>query len=438
MTSQILVVTNCAADAEMLEVVLGNANDGPFAVQTAARLAAALDRLRDGGVDAILVDLSLADSQGIGTFDQLFAAARHTPIMILSAVEEEWLAVEAVQRGAQGFLSKGHFKNNLLPQALSSVIQRKAVEEALFKEKTRGEIALNSISDAVICTDTASRVDFLNVAAEKITGWQRDEARGRPLGDVFKIIDGATAKSVRSPVDLVLAKDKPSDLPPNTVLVRRDGSEVAIEDTASPIHDWDGQLTGAVIVFHDVSSVRALTKKMVHLAQHDALTDLPNRALLIDRIEHAISVAKRNGSKLAVLFIDLDNFKRVNDTLGHAVGDDVLQVAAKRLSACVRSSDTVGRLGGDEFVVLLAEGTDRQSFALAAGKIVAELALPHAADNQELHVTGSIGISIYPEDGKEVETLVKIADSAMYRAKELGGNNYQFFQSGPGRDAGVA
>jgi len=375
--------------------------------------------------------LSLPDSDGIGTFDQLFAVAPHTPIMILSAVEEEWLAIEAVQRGAQGYLSKGHFKNSLVPQALYSVIQRKGVEEALFKEKTRAEITLNSISDAVICTDTSGIVDYLNLAAEQMTGWLRDEARGRPISEVFKIINGATAESVQNPVDFVLEQDKPMDLPADTILVRRDGGEVAIADTASPIHDWGGKLTGAVIVFHDVSFVREMTKKMAYLAQHDTLTDLPNRALLSDRIVHAIAVAKRNGTKLAVLFIDLDNFKKVNDLLGHASGDKVLQVVTKRLTSSVRSSDTVGRLGGDEFVILLAEGTEKRNIELIANKILVELSLPHALENRELLVTASIGISIYPEDGSEAEILIEGADSAMYRAKKLGRNNIQFFRAIP-------
>lgn len=426
---KILVVTNSAADAGILKTVLSGARDGPFEVESLTQLAQALERLRTGRTEAILVDLSLPDSEGIATFDQLFAAAPHIPILILSAVEEEPLAVEAVQRGAQGYLSKGHFKSSLVPQSLSSVIQRKAVEEALFKEKTRAEITLNSIGDAVICTDTSQVVDYLNVAAEKLTGWLRDDACGRPLTEVFKIVNGATARSVQNPVGVVLEQDRSMDLPPNTILIRRDGSEVAIEDTASPIHDWDGRLTGAVIVFHDVSKVRELTRKMAYLAQHDTLTDLPNRALLTDRIEHAIAVSKRNHTRLAVLFVDLDDFKQINDSRGHAVGDKLLQHVSKRLTASVRSSDTVGRLGGDEFVILLAEGAENRNFALTAGKVIAELALPYAVQDQELHVTASIGISIYPDDGREVDTLIHAADGAMYNAKKLGRNNYQFAQA---------
>ena len=429
MVNRILVLTNEPVDAVLLKEVLDKARDGPFDVEWVRGLAAGLARLRKPGIDAILVDLALSDSSGIDTFDQLFAAAHHTPIMTLCAGEEDALAIEAVQRGAQGYLSKGHFRSYLMPQGLRNIIQRKAVEEAFDKEKARAEIALNSISDAVICADLSGNVDYLNIAAEKITGWPREEAHGRPITEVFRIINGVTRKPERNTVELVLQQNKPMGLPANTLLIRKDGSEAAIEDSAAPIHDWGGQLTGAVIVFHDVGAALAMSIKMAHLAQHDFLTNLPNRVLLNDRIEQAITSAKRHDKQLAVLFLDLDNFKHINDSLGHAIGDKLLQSVAQRLGACVRGADTVSRQGGDEFVILLANGTHEKDVSLIANKILAELALPHAVARSELHVTTSIGISIYPANGQDAETLIKTADTAMYYAKEKGRNNYQFFCS---------
>jgi diguanylate cyclase (GGDEF)-like protein/PAS domain S-box-containing protein len=429
MTNRILILTDNASDTSILKEVLGNARDGPFELECVTQLAAGLKRLCLGGIDAILVDLSLPDSSGIATFDQLFAAAPHTPIMTLSAIEEETLAIEAVQRGAQGYLSKGFFASSLVPQALRNIIQRKAVEEALYKEKTRAGIALNSIGDAVICADMSGNVDYMNIAAENLTGWSREEADGHPIGDVFKIVSGVTGKPERNTVELVLQQNRPIGLPADTHLVRKDGSEAAIEDSAAPIHDWDGKLTGAVIVFHDVSAAQAMTKKMAHLAQHDFLTNLPNRVLLNDRIAQAITLAKRNGTQLAVLFLDLDNFKHINDSLGHATGDKLLQSVAQRLINCVRSSDTVSRQGGDEFVILLAGSKNQEDAALTAAKILSVLALAHSIAKCDLHVTTSIGISVYPADGQDAEMLIKSADTAMYHAKEKGRNNYQFFRN---------
>lgn len=427
MVNRILIITADTDDVGVLQSVLGKAKDGPFIIECAALLADGIARLRASRIDAILVDLSLPDSQGIATFDQLFAVAPHTPIMTLSAADDEALAIEAVQRGAQGYLSKGHFGSYLVPQSLRNIIQRKAVEESFYIEKERAEITLNSISDAVIGTDMDGNVDYLNVAAETITGWSREDARGHPISEVMRIIDGKTRAPERNPIERVLEEDQRMTLKAGTIMIRRDGSEATIEDSSAPIHDSSGQIAGAVIVFHDVTAAQAMTMKMAHLAQHDFLTNLPNRVLLNDRIAQAIVLAERHNTSLAVLYLDLDNFKHVNDSLGHGIGDKLLQSVAQRLRACVRNSDTVSRQGGDEFVVLVPGNRYAEDAALTADKIIAALAEPHTIVKYELHVTTSIGISIYPTDGLDAETLIKNADTAMYQAKGKGRNNYQFF-----------
>jgi diguanylate cyclase (GGDEF)-like protein len=182
------------------------------------------------------------------------------------------------------------------------------------------------------------------------------------------------------------------------------------------------------MVFHDVSEARAMALKMTHLAQHDLLTDLPNRLLLNDRITQAISLSRRQSKHLAVLFLDLNGFKHINDSLGHAIGDKLLQLVAQRAVACVRSSDTVSRHGGDEFVVLLPEVGEAGDAGSTAEKILAALAKPYAIAERDLHLTGCIGISIYPEDGHDADTLIKNADTAMYQAKGKGPKSYQFFE----------
>ena len=227
----------------------------------------------------------------------------------------------------------------------------------------------------------------------------------------------------------VLESDKPTGLAADTVLIKRDGTEVSIEDSCSPIHNEQGQLTGVVVVFHDVSASKAMSMKMAHLAQHDFLTNLPNRVLLNDRIAQAIASANRNDNKVALLFLDLDNFKHINDSLGHATGDKLLQAVSKRLSDCVRNADTVSRQGGDEFILLLADIKHEQDAALSAQKILDELKLPYLINKCNLHISTSIGISVYPNDGLDAETLIKSADTAMYYAKDKGRANYQFFKT---------
>src|SRR5450631_1444830 len=183
------------------------------------------------------------------------------------------------------------------------------------------------------------------------------------------------------------------------------------------------------MVFHDVSVARAMTLKMSYLAQHDSLTDLPNRVLLNDRLSEAIALSRRYRRQLALLFLDLDRFKHINDSLGHIVGDGLLQSVGRRLFTCVRSSDTVSRLGGDEFVVLLWEVKHAQDAAITADKILQALREPHQIMQHELHITGSIGIVTFPDDGTDPETLLKKADVAMYHAKDTGRDSYQFFKS---------
>ena len=313
---------------------------------------------------------------------------------------------------------------------LRDITERKNAQARLiYLEKARAEITLNSISDAVIGTDMSGNVDYLNLVAEAMTGWSRTEATGQPINTVMQIVNGTTNMPERNPIEWVLQQNKPMGLNVDSYLLRRDGSKVPIEDSAAPIRDANGEISGAVIVFHDITAAQAMTMKMAHLAQHDFLTNLPNRLLLNDRIAQAIVQAERRGTQVAVLFLDLDNFKHINDSLGHVIGDQLLQSVALRLSNCVRGSDTVSRQGGDEFVVLVTEDKYAENAALTADKILTALAEPHAIDAHELHVTTSIGISIYPTDGQNAETLIKNADTAMYQAKEKGRNNYQFFKS---------
>jgi diguanylate cyclase (GGDEF)-like protein len=213
-------------------------------------------------------------------------------------------------------------------------------------------------------------------------------------------------------------------------VIRRTGvGEVMSEDRLGMMQQANAQLVISVIEAQKLAEqVDATKAELHHLAHHDVLTGLPNRMLLQDRLSQAIELARRQGKQLAVLFLDLDRFKHINDSLGHAVGDQVLQSIARRLEDCVRHSDTISRQGGDEFVVLLSTIKHPEDAALSAQKIIAALTLPHVINQHELHVSVSIGISTYPDDGQDAETLFKNADSAMYHAKESGRSNYQFFE----------
>jgi diguanylate cyclase (GGDEF)-like protein/PAS domain S-box-containing protein len=425
---KILLIENDPAIADKIHAALGAAGSGSFDVEWVRRLSEGLTRFEEVRINAILLDLCLPDSQGIETFDKLFLAVPEIPILILCGNVNEALAKEAVGRGAQDYLLPDHLAYSL-PRALHNAIERKASVDALYVEKERAQVTLNSIGDAVLCTDISGNVTYLNPVAETMTGWHRDEAIGKPLAEVFRIIDGATRKIALDPMEMAVEQNRAVGLTGDCVLIRRDGVESAIEDSAAPIHDRTGQVTGAVIVFHDVSTARAMAVQMTHSAQHDIVTNLPNRLLLSDRMAQAIALARRQRRPLAMLFLDLDRFKYINDSLGHAVGDDLLRSVSERLLASVRASDTVSRLGGDEFVVLLSEIAHPVDAAASANKVLLLLSAAHTIAGHELHIAGSIGISIFPDDGDDAETLIKNADTAMYHAKEKGRNNFQYFKA---------
>ena len=323
----------------------------------------------------------------------------------------------------------GRMNAELEEKVIGRTQELAVAKDALFVEKERAQVTLNSIGDAVACTDSSGNVTFLNLVAEKMTGWSHREATGRPVADVVEILDATSRKVNSSSTQLAVDKDLTVHVPSNNILVRQDGLEIPIEDSVAPIHNREGQATGAVIVFRDVSAARAMALRLAHSAEHDVLTGLPNRALLNDRINQAIILASRHTKKVGVLFLDLDGFKHINDSLGHLTGDKLLQSITKRLCDCVRASDTVSRQGGDEFVVLLSEMEHSEDGAVTARRLLQAVAAAHFINEQDLHVTTSIGISVYPDDGLDAETLIKNADTAMYQAKENGRQSYQFFKS---------
>jgi len=289
-------------------------------------------------------------------------------------------------------------------------------------------VTVDSIGDAIICTDSQGNITLLNRVAERLTGWSQPEADGNPMDQVFRIVDPATREVIANPIEEAVKLNRTSHLPPNCVLINRDGHEIFIEDSASPIHNRKGEITGSVIVFRDVTTARALTEQIRHASEHDSLTGLPNRLLLNDRLGQAIALAERHKGHIAVLFLDLDGFKHINDSLGHLVGDKLLQSVAGRLRQHVRNPDTVSRQGGDEFVLLLQEVRGPEDVAVTARRVLKAVSEAHSIDQHDLFVTASIGVSMYPDDGLDANTLMKNADTAMYQAKENGRQCYKFFK----------
>jgi diguanylate cyclase (GGDEF)-like protein/PAS domain S-box-containing protein len=426
----ILLIEDNPGDARLLREMVNEQGERETEFTHVQTMAEAEKYLKEWKFDIILLDLGLPDAAGLEAVRRAHVAAPHTPLVVLTGLDDETLAGKALQEGAQDYLIKGQIEARGLIRALRYAVERKTMEEALFVEKERAQVTLNCIGDGVVCTDIAGSITFVNLVAEVMTGWSYQEACGRLMSDVFKILDATTREPIPNPMELAVGLDRTVHLPSNSILIRRDGFEIPIEDSVAPIHDREGLATGAVIVFRDVSVARAMAQQMTHSAQHDFLTGLPNRMLLNDRVSHAILLAPRHLKKVALLFLDLDGFKHINDSLGHPIGDKLLQSIGRRLVDCVRSSDTVSRQGGDEFVVLLSEMEQSEDAAITARRMLHSVAEAHCINDRDLHITTSIGVSVFPDDGLDAETLIKNADIAMYQAKENGRQSYQFFKSG--------
>jgi len=302
-------------------------------------------------------------------------------------------------------------------------------QELIFGEKELAQVTLNSIGDAVITTDIHGHVQLLNPIAEMLTGWSQHEAAGKPLDEVFYIVNQATRQPIENPAYRAISEGAIVGLSNHSVLISRNNIEYSIEDSAAPIRDSAGNILGCVLVFHNITEKYQLLERMSWQVGHDTLTHLPNRTLLTDRIGQAIAHAEQQDQLLPVCFMDLDGFKAVNDQYGHDLGDKLLIEVARRLTNAVRVVDTVSRLGGDEFVLLLNEIHTMDEVDLLLSRILDEMARPFRIGEETLMISASIGATIYPFDASDTDTLLRHADQAMYQAKQSGRNRFHLFDS---------
>jgi diguanylate cyclase (GGDEF)-like protein/PAS domain S-box-containing protein len=281
---------------------------------------------------------------------------------------------------------------------------------------------VESSNDAIIMKDMSGTIISWNAGAERIFGYQSSQMIG---SSIYKLIPPDRLEEE----DRIMSLMRSGKLVDHfeTVRLRKGNQPIPISVTISPIKDATGRIIGASKVARDITQRLESQARIQQLAHYDALTGLPNRALLADRMQIAIANAARYSNKLALLFVDLDRFKLVNDSLGHGIGDKLLKVVAERMQASVRHTDTVSRLGGDEFVVLLSQVKATEDAARIARKLIAALSKPYSIEEHELRLSASIGISIYPDNGSEADTLLRNADASMYSAKEAGRSQYQFY-----------
>ena len=379
--------------------------------------------------DLILMDIVLK-----GEIDGIEAAGQirekfNIPVIYLTAYADDAILQRAKITEPLGYIVKP-FNERELKSAIEIAIYKHEMETKLKKMERWLSITLRSIGDGVIATDKEMRITFMNKIAEQMTGWMSEDAIGKNLVEIFNIKNG----SLESPeaiekllLEKVLKQGVILNLIKDNLLITKDRKEIPIEDSIAPIREDKDNIPGIVIAFRDITERKQLEETVRYQACHDYLTELPNKTLFTEHLGIELTNAQRHNKKLAVLFLDIDRFKTINETLGHSIGDRLLKEVSVRLMACASETDTVARIGGDEFGMLLPDINHPVDAVVEAEKIIETFKTPYVVDGYELNVSTSIGISIYPDDGQNFEDLIKNADIAMDHAKEQGRNNYQFF-----------
>jgi diguanylate cyclase (GGDEF)-like protein/PAS domain S-box-containing protein len=307
--------------------------------------------------------------------------------------------------------------------------ERKRAEEALDQERERAQVTLASIGDGVIRTDAAGAVDYLNAVAERLTGWTAEEAVGKPLANIFHVVDEAGGKPLFDPVERCVREGRVIELPGYSLLIRRDGVEFAIRDSVAPIRDRQGHIMGTVLVFKDVTELRGMEREMSYLARHDSLTGLINRREFENRLQLCLQSASEEGRMHALFYLDLDEFKVVNDTAGHLAGDEMLKQVTALLRARLRRGDVLARLGGDEFGVLLEDTAPKRAREIAEGLRASLRGFRFHWQERVFEVGVSIGLVAIDDASGDMAQALSAADAACYIAKEGGRNRVHEYQT---------
>ena len=415
-----------------------------YKVRSALTGEMAIRAAQSPSTELILLDIKLPDIDGYEVCRQLKYDERTAdiPIIFLSALNETFNKVQGLAAGGVDYIAKpfqveevlarvethltiGRLQQKLQKQNLRLLIEieeRQRLEESLFAEKELAQVTLQSIGDAVITTDAQGNLRYFNPIAERLTGWKTHEVQGVPFSTVFLIVDQVTREPVENPINKALLEERIVTLANNTILIAHDGTEYPIADSAAPIRDRQGQIIGAVIVFHDVTESRYLTHKLSWEASHDALTGLINRRRFEQHLVDAIASVKDSNEQHALCYLDLDQFKVVNDTVGHIAGDELLRQITALIQKGVRTNDMVARLGGDEFGILLTQCSSFQATEIAENLKDLVHQFRFIWNGKTFIIGVSIGVVAIDQTTQDLMELLGAADAACYAAKARGRN----------------
>jgi diguanylate cyclase (GGDEF)-like protein/PAS domain S-box-containing protein len=417
------------------ELVAGALREEGYQCDTVTSGAAALSWLSSHTPSLILLDYTLPDMTGEAFITAMTAQGLQVPFVVVTGRDDSNLAVQMIKQGASDFVVKDTALLDRLPVVVSRTLQEAATiqrlhqaEQALRQSELRLSRAQRIARIGSWEWDLQTNELYFSTELFSILGYEGADFPQASLEWFYRQINPADAPFVRKTLGTTIESGRSLNV--TFRIATRQGEEIVVASQAELEHAADGRPELLVGTLFDVTERTRAEQEIHHLANYDLLTGLPNRNLLHDRLQQAIvQTGRLLDTSVGVLFLDLDRFKGVNDSLGHRAGDQLLRTVAERLRVCVRESDTLARVGGDEFVVILSVVSDEDGISSAANKILAIISEPFVIEGQELYLTASIGVAVYPTDGSDVQTLLKHADLAMYQAKDMDRNNFQFFSS---------
>ena len=416
---RILLVEDNPGDAGLIEEILSKDDAKGFSIHCVTQLNAALAKVKTDAFDVILLDLGLPDSMGLDTLFAMKKGSANLPIVVLTGNQDDQMGLAAIHHGAQDYVVKGHGPDVFLCRVLRYAVERHQNEARLRQAAT----VFENTSEGITVTDAQERILLVNQAFCEFTGYTENEV----LGQTPRMFQ--SGRHDQYFYAAMWADIQTTGHWRGEVWNRRKNGEIYPQLLSiSAVRDESDITTHYVGVFADLTKIKATEARIEFLAHHDALTELPNRLLLGFHLGHCIELSRREGQQLAVLILDLDHFKDINDSFGHPAGDELLKSVACRLSQRLRGTDMLSRLGGDEFAIVLdniSHPRDAIQVAQDIIKVISETC--RLGNGLEVHVGTSIGISLFPGQGETAEELLSQADAAMYKAKSTGRGNYQFF-----------
>ena len=422
----VLLIEDSPEEAELIQAMLAQSRRERVNVEHVTRLGDGLARLASAPADVILLDFSLPDSKGLVSFERARAAAPHVPIVILTNLDDEETALSAVREGAQDYLVKRQVDNELLLRSIRYAIERMHSESALWESEERYALAVSGANDGIWDWNLTTGAAYFSPRWKAMLGYRDDEI-GRDIEEWFSRVHPDDDTGLRKALEAHLT-GREAQFEHEHRMLDKNGTPIWVLSRGLAVRDAGGKATRMAGSLTDTTARKRAEQQLLHDALYDALTQLPNRTLFLDHLGLAMEQARRRKDSLvALLFIDLDRFKNINDSLGHSVGDELLVELARRLSQFLRPGDTVARLGGDEFAILLNDIHGAGDATRVAERVQELIREKLVIGGREVFTSASIGVALSNPSYKAPEEILRDADTAMYRAKAAGRGGYQVF-----------